>query len=83
MSVQELECLTCVKQQIADDKQARDLVWSLFVAALQSYRFDTVLRPFPSPFIDADGEKDVKSLVSICKALHKLTLNNNGKKVDC
>lgn len=45
---------------IAEDVQAADLQWSLFVAALRSYRYDTVLRPFPTSF--ADQETDTKRI---------------------
>ena len=50
-----------------------DMVLSVFAAALQSYRWDTVLRPFPSAFVTRDGngeeEKDHKSLVD---CVHRL-----------
>lgn len=52
-----------VQQQIKNDKFATDLLWSVFVAALQSYKFDSLLKPFPPPFTKEDGEKDIKSLV--------------------
>ncbi|KAL1431555.1 hypothetical protein MTO96_014072 [Rhipicephalus appendiculatus] len=45
---------------IAEDVQAADLQWSLFVAALRSYRYDTVLRPFPTSF--ADQATDTKRI---------------------
>ncbi|CAN8004368.1 unnamed protein product [Ixodes hexagonus] len=37
---------------LTEDLPAADVQWSLFVAALRSYRYDTVLRPFPVDFID-------------------------------
>lgn len=51
-----------IKERIWQDPLAADLQWSLFIAALNSYRFDSVLRPFPPMFIGEDEEKDLKSL---------------------
>jgi len=58
--------LKCCLQR---DLVVADLEWSLFVAALSSYKRDTVLRPFPPMFvaqqsnIDTDS-RDFKVLVS-------------------
>ncbi|XP_071503844.1 protein mono-ADP-ribosyltransferase PARP16-like [Diadema antillarum] len=43
---------------------AADLKWSLFVGALDSYRHDSVLRPYPpgAEFLNSDGEKDFTEL---------------------
>lgn len=49
--------------KIREDPLAADLRWSLFVAALHSYRCDTVLRPFPPRFVAEDDEKDIDGLV--------------------
>ncbi|KAE8751629.1 hypothetical protein FOCC_FOCC001477 [Frankliniella occidentalis] len=43
---------------IRADLFAADLRWSLFVAAAQSFKYDTVLRPFPPQF----GSADVKEI---------------------
>ncbi|KAK7115825.1 protein mono-ADP-ribosyltransferase PARP16-like [Littorina saxatilis] len=48
--------------KIREDPLAADLRWSLFVAALHSYRCDTVLRPFPPRFVAEDDEKDIDGL---------------------
>jgi poly[ADP-ribose] polymerase 16 len=53
-----------LQRRLADQFLATDLRWSLFVAALYSYRFDTVLKPFPSQFLKENGEKDMKKLVN-------------------
>ncbi|XP_064476720.1 protein mono-ADP-ribosyltransferase PARP16-like [Ornithodoros turicata] len=45
-----------VRKIIAQDLSAADFQWSLFVAALRSYRYDTVLRPFPNAFSDRDSD---------------------------
>ncbi|KAK3097933.1 hypothetical protein FSP39_014658 [Pinctada imbricata] len=39
-----------------------ELRWSLFVSSLYSYRYDTVLKPFPPMFMKDNGEKDFKRL---------------------
>lgn len=51
-----------LRKRLSDHFLATDLRWSLFVAALYSYRFDTVLKPFPPEYIK-NGEKDMKNLV--------------------
>lgn len=47
---------------IRSDMTAADLRWSLFVAAAQNYKFDSVLRPFPPQF-QRDDVKDIERLV--------------------
>lgn len=47
------------------DPVAADLRCSLFVAAVQSYKRDSVLRPFPSRYMRGDI-KDFDELVRIC-----------------
>jgi hypothetical protein len=49
---------------IERDPKGADLKWSLFVAACQSYRYDSCLKPFPPQFIN-NGLKDIEYLV--CK----------------
>lgn len=51
-----------LRKRLSEHFLATDLRWSLFVAALYSYRFDTVLKPFPPQYLK-DGEKDMKNLV--------------------
>ena len=51
--------------KIKEDPLAADLRWSLFYSALQSYKCDSVLRPFPPRFIDEGDEKDIPALVSL------------------
>ena len=61
-----------IKGRLKVDPLAVDIQWSLLVAALASYRHDTVLRPFPPLFqteITDNGHgtsesRDFKSLVS-------------------
>ncbi|XP_033096440.1 protein mono-ADP-ribosyltransferase PARP16-like [Anneissia japonica] len=61
-------------QRISEDRLACDVIWSLFSAALFSYRHDTVLRPFPSDFIDTDREKDFTNLEAVAKEIPNLKL---------
>lgn len=49
---------------LQNDPKAADLKWSLFVAACQSYRYDSCVKPFPSQFSN-NGIRDREYLV--CK----------------
>ncbi|XP_076105263.1 protein mono-ADP-ribosyltransferase PARP16-like [Mytilus galloprovincialis] len=62
MSSETVDKHSLLKDKIKYDPLSADLRWSLFVGALQSYRFDTVLRPFPPSFCLDNGEKDIKRL---------------------
>ena len=64
MSSETVDKHSLLKDKIKYDPLSADLRWSLFVGALQSYRFDTVLRPFPPSFCLDNGEKDIKRLVN-------------------
>lgn len=54
--------LRSVVAAVTRDLTAADLKWSLFVAACQSYKQDSCLRPFPPMFLK-DGSKDFAALV--------------------
>lgn len=76
MSSQNSHPRSHVLKILADDLQAADFQWSLFVAALRSYRYDTVLRPFPTAFADrntdtkhVDELRDVAARVPTLDAL--------------
>ena len=60
----EAETIDFIKERIWLDPLAVDLQLSLFIAAMNSYRHDTVLRPFPPMFQSEDKEKDIKTMVS-------------------
>ena len=64
----EAETIDFIKERIWLDPLAVDLQLSLFIAAMNSYRHDTVLRPFPPMFQSEDKEKDIKTMVyrSLC-----------------
>lgn len=50
-------------EAVARDELAADLQCSLFASALQSYKRDSVLRPFPASYARGDC-KDFEALVS-------------------
>lgn len=54
-----------VLQRLESDLTSADLQWSLFIAALESYRHDSILRPFPSAYVVGDGNKNFQGLVSV------------------
>ncbi|MGH0158187.1 UNVERIFIED_CONTAM: hypothetical protein FKN15_049747 [Acipenser sinensis] len=60
-----------VKECLRTDLLAADLRCSIFVAAVQSYKRDSVLRPFPPTYINGENKEfdallaDVKSLPSV------------------
>jgi len=64
MSGSREELKRIVLGKIRADPLAADLRFSLFIAALHSYRCDSVLRPFPPRFLTEDEEKDIDALVS-------------------
>lgn len=43
--------LTMVRERLESDPLSADLQWSLLVAALSSYRYDTILRPYPPMYL--------------------------------
>jgi poly[ADP-ribose] polymerase 16 len=60
-----------ILSRIKTDPLAADIQISLFYAALQSYRHDTVLRPFPNKYLldhgqlrDHNQHKDYNKLAS-------------------
>lgn len=53
-----------VLRKLETDLTAADFRWSLFIAALESYRHDSILRPFPSAFLE-DGNKNFQALVGV------------------
>ena len=53
-----------VREAVGRDMLAADLRCSLFASALQSYKRDSVLRPFPTSYARHDC-KDFEALVSV------------------
>lgn len=63
----------CLKHVLEKDLRAADLKWSLFVAACNTYRYDTCLKPFPSMYIKNEC-KDIEALVEFLKYVLLLLL---------
>lgn len=51
------EKLRWIEKKLNDDLASADLQLSLMVAALCSYRHDTILRPFPPMFRKSDATR--------------------------
>ncbi|KAJ9579800.1 hypothetical protein L9F63_004546 [Diploptera punctata] len=62
-----------LRNMLENDLQAADVKWSLFVAACQSYRYDSCLKPFPPQFI-LNGVKDIDSLREVVEKTPSLIL---------
>lgn len=73
-----------LKKRLSEDFLATDLRWSFFIAALYSYRFETVLKPFPPQFLNENGEKDMKKLERVVDKVPKLNQleSSNGEVQD-
>lgn len=63
------ETFSQVQERVVDllerDLLASELKICLFMSALETYRYDSVLRPFPPVGLRDDGSKDVQKLVSL------------------
>lgn len=53
--------LSALKHLLEKDLKAADLKWSLFIAACNTYRYDTCLKPFPAMYIKNEC-KDIEAL---------------------
>lgn len=69
----EAETIDFIKERIWLDPLAVDLQLSLFIAAMNSYRHDTVLRPFPPMFQSEDKEKDIKTMQSLVEEIPQVS----------
>ena len=66
-----------ILERLRTDIVSADFQFSLLVAALSSYRHDTVLRPFPPSFINRESNgKDYQSLVSVVDAWMSIYSNS-------
>lgn len=54
--------ISLLKHLLEKDLKAADFKWSLFVAASNTYRYDTCLKPFPPMYIKNEC-KDIDALV--------------------
>lgn len=55
-----------VLERLESDLPSADMQWSLFTSALESYRHDSILRPFPSAYVEDGDNKNFQGLVSVC-----------------
>lgn len=53
-----------IRDIIRKNKLGCDFLLCLFIAAVNSYRTDRCLRPFPKKYITSDNEKDFQLIVS-------------------
>lgn len=70
--------LSALKHLLEKDLKAADLKWSLFIAACNTYRYDTCLKPFPAMYIKNEC-KDIEALVKFLKycVIHIAFVCNN------
>ncbi|KXJ21371.1 Mono [ADP-ribose] polymerase PARP16 [Exaiptasia diaphana] len=61
-----------VVEMLERDFLAAEMKIALLVCALDSYRYDSVLRPFPAVGLRDDGSKDVQKLTQLCNSMPKL-----------
>lgn len=54
--------ISSLKHLLEKDLKAADLKWSFFVAASNTYRYDSCLKPFPPMYIKNEC-KDIEALV--------------------
>lgn len=54
--------ISLLRHLLEKDLKAADFKWSLFVAASNTYRYDTCLKPFPPMYIKNEC-KDIEALV--------------------
>lgn len=77
-----------VLSKVRKDPFAADLQISLFMSALQNYRHDSLVRPFPPGYFHESGEKNTDALKDVAnripgiKELNKNKLNDVWKLVD-
>ncbi|XP_033329435.2 protein mono-ADP-ribosyltransferase PARP16 [Megalopta genalis] len=65
--------ISSVKCVLEKDLKAADFKWSLFVAACNTYRYDTCLKPFPPMYIKNEC-KDIEALRRAVELIPPLTV---------
>jgi len=63
----------CVKDLLKNDLYSCDMLWCLFIAAAKSYRFSSILRPFPAMYQEGE-EKNMFGLKSAIASIPKLSI---------
>jgi len=70
-----------VLQRLASDITSADMRWSLFISALESYRHDSILRPFPSAYVEDGVNKNFQALAQVCKTVPSFDKLLKGKYI--
>ncbi|XP_076644296.1 protein mono-ADP-ribosyltransferase PARP16-like isoform X2 [Halictus rubicundus] len=65
--------VSSLKFLLENDLKGADLKWSLFVAACNTYRYDTCLKPFPPMYIKNEC-KDIDALRKVIELVPPLTV---------
>ncbi|XP_067013516.1 protein mono-ADP-ribosyltransferase PARP16 [Anabrus simplex] len=65
--------VVALRSLLERDPRAADIKWSLFIAACQSYRYDSCLKPFPPQYLKNDN-KDIDSLREVVDKTPALSL---------
>ena len=69
-----------ISKLLKNDIYSYDLLWCLFVAAAKSYRFSSILRPFP-PMYQIQDRKNMFALVSCVCFLKIIILINQESAI--
>lgn len=70
-----------VLQRLESDLSSAEMQWSLFMSALESYRHDSILRPFPSAYVEDGGNKNFQRLVQVCREVPSFGKILKGKQI--
>ncbi|XP_033210737.1 uncharacterized protein LOC117168907 [Belonocnema kinseyi] len=62
-----------LKRLLEKDPKAADLKWSLFIAACQTYRYDSCVKPFPPMYIKNET-KDIDALRKVLETVPPLII---------
>ncbi|XP_032590606.1 protein mono-ADP-ribosyltransferase Parp16 [Drosophila grimshawi] len=61
-----------IQERLQNDLLACDARLSLFVAAANSYRYESLLRPFPKEFLDDDQRPDIAAILDVVADMERL-----------
>ncbi|XP_030313295.1 protein mono-ADP-ribosyltransferase PARP16 isoform X2 [Calypte anna] len=74
------EAASRFREAVGRDPLAADLRCSLFAAALQSYKRDSALRPFPGRYYSGDNSKDFLFEVVYCDQMNTKFAETKGER---
>ncbi|XP_028399236.1 protein mono-ADP-ribosyltransferase PARP16-like [Dendronephthya gigantea] len=69
-----------VLSKVKNDPCSADFQISLFMSALQNYRHDSLLRPFPSSYLHENGEKNTDSLKDVANRIPRVSKLRKSKQ---